>query len=94
MSGLYHWGGWGRVKVAVRSEKQNLLYLGYLDFEHQLPVLMVGQMGQASENLVHWTSYVSFVPLGKVGEGPSSCKIRKAKFTIPDTEILNIVWLG
>ena len=25
---------------------------------------MVGQMARASENLVHWTSIVRFVPLG------------------------------
>ena len=68
ISGLYHWGGWGRVEVAVRSEEQNLLYWG-LRFEHGFTGLTVGQMGQASENLVHWTSYIRFVPLGRVGEG-------------------------
>ena len=51
-------------------------------------------MGRASENLVHWTLYVRFVPLGRFGVGSSSGRVRKAKFTITGTDILNIVWLG
>ena len=53
---------------------------------------MVGQMVRASENLVHWTSIVRFLPLGRVGEGRCSRNIRKAKFSAWDTEILNIGW--
>ena len=34
-----------------------------------------GGWGQATENLVHWTSHVRFVPLGRMGEGQSSLKI-------------------
>ena len=49
-------------------------------------------MARASENLVHWTSVVRFLPLGRVGDGRSSRKIRKAKFTAWGTEILNICW--
>ena len=60
-----------------------LKILGYWDFEQPLAGRTVGQMGLASENLVHWTSVVRFLPLGRVGEGRSSRKIRKAKFTVP-----------
>ena len=48
-------------------------------------------MGHASENLVQWTLYVRFVPLGRFREVPRNCRVREAKFTRTDTEIMNII---
>ena len=61
-------------------------YNSYLDLEHALAGLTLDQLGQASENLVHWT----ICDLGRVGEGRSSRKIRRTKFIMPGNEIVNV----